>query len=292
MPLRRVTLSGRLAEYESEEPERIAVVLVKGIAAVLFDIAVALGIATIAFLLFMAKLVAPYERGFYCYEVESLSNPFYPGTITTRHLLWVSLGLPLLCVLFVEAIFFRSAKGSNRLRKYFSSVTYVFLEYIVAYTLATFIMESVKCCFARLRPHYISVCKPDWSRIDCSDPNKFIENAHCLSTDEHRIRVGRQSFPSGHSAAAVLLLTFIYVYLTGLVKASNIPTLRYLRRILLVLVGVWTLIVLITRVTDYWHHPTDVLGGIVLGFSCIYFPFGRRSISKVYQTRFIEDPHM
>uniref|UniRef100_A0A914S6N5 Phosphatidic acid phosphatase type 2/haloperoxidase domain-containing protein n=1 Tax=Parascaris equorum TaxID=6256 RepID=A0A914S6N5_PAREQ len=117
-------------------------------------------------------------------------------------------------------------------------------------------------------------------------------NAHCLSTDEHRIRVGRQSFPSGHSAAAVLLLTFIYVYLTGLVKASNIPTLRYLRRILLVLVGVWTLIVLITRVTDYWHHPTDVLGGIVLGFSCIYFPFGRRSISKVYQTRFIEDPHM
>ncbi|KHN85866.1 hypothetical protein Tcan_11321 [Toxocara canis] len=141
MPLRRVTLSGRLAQYESEEPEKISVVLLKGFTAVAFDIAIALGVATVSFLFFMGKLVAPYERGFYCYEVDSLSKPFYPNTINTYHLLSVSLGLPLLCIIFAEAIFFHSAKGTNKLRKYFAAVTFIFLEYVAAYTLGTFIME-------------------------------------------------------------------------------------------------------------------------------------------------------
>lgn len=38
---------------------------------------------------------------------------------------------------------------------------------------------------------------------------------NCLGTNIHRIRVGRQSFPSGHTSAAVLLFSFLYFYLKG-----------------------------------------------------------------------------
>lgn len=36
-----------------------------------------------------------------------------------------------------------------------------------------------------------------------------------METNMHRIHVGRQSFPSGHTSAAVLLFTFLYFYLKG-----------------------------------------------------------------------------
>lgn len=292
MPLRRVTLSGRLARYESDSPEEVRVVLIKGIAAVVLDIAIGLALAIFSFMVFMGKMVAPYERGFYCREVNDLSYPFYPNTVKTGHLLVVSLGFPFFVIFLAEAIFFRHAGGSNRLRKYFSAVTSTYLEYLATFTLATFTMEAFKCGFARLRPHYLSVCKPDWSLINCTDPDTFIENAHCTNPDTHRIRVGRTSFPSGHTAAAVHLFTFIYFYLTGLVRSSDIQILRRMRALLLLVVGAWTLLVATTRITDYWHHPTDVLGGVVLGFSSIYFPVLRRKDpSLVYEYRLLERPH-
>ncbi|VDN88367.1 unnamed protein product [Brugia pahangi] len=75
--------------------------------------------------------------------------------------------------------------------------------------------QVLKCAFARLRPHYLSVCQPNWKEINCTDPNAYIESVNCLGTNMHRIRIGRQSFPSGHTSAAVLLFLFFYFYLKG-----------------------------------------------------------------------------
>ncbi|MFH4980506.1 hypothetical protein AB6A40_007215 [Gnathostoma spinigerum] len=295
MPLRRITFSGRLLLNSSgeniEDTEAVWRTVLKGFAAVALDIVIALGIAVAAFLIFMGVMVAPYERGFYCYQIAEFNLPFVPNTVSTTHLLICTLASPFFVILLAEAIFFRAAKGHNRLRKYFSSATYTYLEYLATFTLATFLMEAFKCAFARLRPHYFAVCKPDWSKIDCSNENNYIEDAHCLGTDAHRIRVGRQSFPSGHTAAAVHLVTFLYFYLTGMVNASNIPLLRSLRLVTLLLAVLWTLTVMVTRVTDNWHHPADVLGGVLLGFSCVYLPKLRQGPISVYQRRLLENPH-
>lgn len=70
MPLKRVTLSGRLAQYEGDKPESVLLLLVKGCFAMAIDVAVALGAALFTYKVFMASLAPTYARGFYCYEVK------------------------------------------------------------------------------------------------------------------------------------------------------------------------------------------------------------------------------
>ncbi|VDK73518.1 unnamed protein product [Litomosoides sigmodontis] len=316
MSLRRVTLSGRFAQNESKAEESTAMVIAKGLFAVAVDIGIALAVAFYALNMFIGKVVVPYERGFYCYEVPYISNPFLPNTVSTKHLLVVSVASPFFIIVLVEAIVFITSKGQNKLRKYFYFTTSIYLIYLASFVIATFIMEVLKCTFARLRPHYLSVCQPNWEEINCNDPNTYIErtnpllmyfnlpgvkwngNIHgishgvnCLGTNMHRIRVGRQSFPSGHTSAAVLLFSFLYFYLKGIVDATRNRLLRIIRLMVLLINGVWTAVVMITRITDNWHYPTDVLGGIILALSCACIFVRRTHASLVYQNRLLESMH-
>uniref|UniRef100_A0A183E249 AcidPPc domain-containing protein n=1 Tax=Gongylonema pulchrum TaxID=637853 RepID=A0A183E249_9BILA len=210
-------------------------------------------------------------RHFCSFQVPNLSNPFRPNTVSTVHLLIVSLASPFFVIVMCEAIVFMSSEGTNKLRKFFHSATSIYLEYLASYTVTTFAMEAMKCAFARLRPHYLS--------------------ANCTGTDMHRIRVGRQSFPSGHSAAAALLFTFLYFYLKGLTDATGSKLLRVIRAVLLSVVGMWAALVMTTRVTDHWHHPSDVLGGILLAAACIYIPVRRTHSSLVFKKRMLNNAH-
>ncbi|KAK6104860.1 PAP2 family protein [Brugia pahangi] len=280
MSLRRVTFSGRFAQNESNAEESRTMIIAKGLFALTVDVGIALAVAFYALNMFVGKLAIPYERGFYCYEVPHISNPFRPNTISTKHLLAVSIASPLFIILLVEAVVFVISDGRNKLRKYFHFTTSIYLMYIVSFVIATFIMEVLKCAFARLRPHYLSVCQPNWKEINCTDPNAYIESVNCLGTNMHRIRIGRQSFPSGHTSAAVLLFLFFYFYLKGIVDATGNKLLRVIRFTVLIISGTWTVVVMVTRITDYWHYPTDVLGGIILALSCAYI-FIRKTHSSL-----------
>ncbi|VDN02355.1 unnamed protein product [Thelazia callipaeda] len=273
MLLRRVTLSGQFSQLTSDSVHSTRFVVVSGLVAMAVDILVSSSLAL--FLIYACiyrKLVSPYERGFYCYEVPYLSNPFLPNTVSSTQLLVVSFISPFFVIALAEGILFLISQGENKLRKYFHSTTSIYIKYITSFTVATFIMETLKCMFARLRPHYLSVCKPNWEQINCTDPNTYIKSVNCMSTDMHRIHIGRQSFPSGHSTAAVLLFTFLFFYLKGIVNATGNKWLHLVRVTVLVVIGGWMFMVMTTRVTDHWHHPTDVLGGVLLGFMCAYIP--------------------
>uniref|UniRef100_A0A2K6VDL9 AcidPPc domain-containing protein n=1 Tax=Onchocerca volvulus TaxID=6282 RepID=A0A2K6VDL9_ONCVO len=291
MSLRRVTFSGRFAQYESKADESITTIVIKGLFAVAIDVGIALAVAVFALNLLIGKLVAPFERGFYCYQVPYINKPFSPNTISTKHLLAVSLGSPFFVIGLVEAVVFMISEGRNKLRKYFQFTTSIYLIYIGAFVLATFLMEVLKCTFARLRPHFLSVCQPNWNDINCNNPNTYIENINCMGTDMHRIRVGRQSFPSGHSSTAVLLFIFFYSYLKGIVDATGNKSLRIIRFIILLTCGIWGIVVMVTRMTDNWHYPTDVLGGIILGILCSCVFIRKTRSSLVYQDRSLERMH-
>lgn len=48
---------------------------------------------------------------------------------------------------------------------------------------------------------------------------------------------------------------------------------------------------MVTRITDNWHYPTDVLGGIILALSCAYIFVQKTHSSLVYQNRLLESKH-
>ncbi|CAJ0572848.1 unnamed protein product, partial [Mesorhabditis spiculigera] len=245
----------------------------RGLGLGLLDVAIVISLGISIFYLFAGYAVRPYERGFYCNDT-SIRGPFLHNTVTTRHLLLITLVAPVLGIGLFESLFYRNSNGANRLAKLYRSISLEYCEYLLAYTVCTIFMEFFKCYFGRLRPHFLSACDPDWSRMDCStDPSAYIPQIYCKAT-EHRVRVSRTSFPSGHSSAASFVFFYFVVYTRRLSTALPTATsIRTARTILLPVLALWWMTVLVTRVTDSWHFPTDVIGGLALGAISIYIPF-------------------
>lgn len=64
-----------------------------------------------------------------------------------------------------------------------------------------------------------------------------------------------------------------------------------IRLIVLLISGAWTAVVMVTRITDNWHFPTDVLGGVVLALLCACIFVRKTHSSLVYQNRLLESIH-
>ncbi|KAJ1345936.1 hypothetical protein KIN20_000578 [Parelaphostrongylus tenuis] len=275
MPLKRITFSGRLAtKHGADEEENFRESLVRGLVCMILDISITLTISIVLFYTFSGYWMSPYERPMPCND-ESIRQPFKPNTVGMTQVLVISLGSPFFIICFVEALVFHHSQGSNKLTNYFSTSTLVYLKYLLAYALCTFVMEYFKCTVGRLRPHFIAVCQPDWSRMDCTNKEQVpVSETFCMNPDSRRIRVARTSFPSGHAAAAFHVLFFLCIYLPRIAKVTGIPHLYRTRNVLLLIYTSWTMFTAITRVTDFWHHSTDVLGGMVLAAVCVLPFFG------------------
>ena len=74
-----------------------------------------------------------------------------------------------------------------------------------------------------------------------------------------------KSFPSGHSSMSAAGLGFLTFYLLGQLGAYSSGGFAW-RAVLALMPTLIAVAIGITRVTDYWHHPSDVATGLVLGF--------------------------
>ncbi|GMR59682.1 hypothetical protein PMAYCL1PPCAC_29877, partial [Pristionchus mayeri] len=113
----------------------------------------------------------------------------------------------------------------------------------------------------RLRPHFIDVCQP--IGFNCTFPHELVTNYSCSGSDEYNLRESRLSFFSGHAATAFYTSLFISIYLESRLRPRGFSStiLRSIHIVLLV-ISLW---VSCTRITDNFHHPTDVLTGIFFG---------------------------
>lgn len=78
------------------------------------------------------------------------------------------------------------------------------------------------------------------------------------------------SFPSGHAAAAGFLLSFVFHYLNQIYRQSATSSLNAFRFVVILLTVVFTIFCCATRITDYWHFPTDVTGGFIYSILIFY----------------------
>ena len=152
-------------------------------------------------------------------------------------------------------------------------------------------MKLAQSIFPNFRPNFFAMCSPNWNDIDCGtkDTPNFVTNYQCEGNDEIITTLSKDkwqnkevlaavfkrhphtSFFSGHSSVAWSSAVFICLYLKGKFKGQNQNSFicRIVKVFQIVCIGfaIW---VSYTRITDFWHHPTDVLTGAIVGIVCQY----------------------
>lgn len=230
--------------------------------------AAVLGTGGIILLLF--KLVgSPVRRGFFCND-ESLMHPFHDSTVTSAMLYWIGFVLAIVLMVITEAVriyCLESSYPNQRLETdQYGRLTILLRNSYLAFVPFCFgaVIEHVttdigKYGVGRLRPHFFSVCHLNMSAIDCS--KGYIEDFECKG-DDYQIREVRLSFPSGHSSFSMFAAVYIMIYLqkrmTFIFPSLIRPAIQ---------MGVFSMawFTCLSRISDYKHHWSDVLGGAVVG---------------------------
>ncbi|XP_068620163.1 putative phosphatidate phosphatase [Battus philenor] len=210
----------------------------------------------------------PYKRGFFC-DDESLKHPYKDSTVTNVMLYIVGLGVPVLTMVLTEWLRLRDYKGGrsrNVMGKELPAwvweaykVVGVFLFGCACQQLTT---DIAKYTIGRLRPHFYTVCKPD---IDCTLPEnkwRYIETFTCLERDSKLLKEMRLSFPSGHSSFSAYTMIYFAMYIQKRFSWRGSKLLRHAIQFVLVMLAWYTVM---TRVSDYKHHWSDVLAGFSIG---------------------------
>uniref|UniRef100_A0A8D2JA20 Phospholipid phosphatase 2 n=2 Tax=Varanus komodoensis TaxID=61221 RepID=A0A8D2JA20_VARKO len=119
--------------------------------------------------------------------------------------------------------------------------------------------DLAKYMVGRLRPNFLAVCDPDWSKVNCSAYNHLEDVCRGNIKD---ITESRLSFYSGHSSFGMYCMMFLALYiqarLVGRWARLVRPTIQFFLLSFAVYVGY-------SRVSDYKHHWSDVLVGFLQG---------------------------
>lgn len=236
--------------------------------------------------IFLQGDMEPYQRGFFC-DDESIKHPNLEEEISVGvcFLIWafiVVLIVPAVELLHVT-VFEVAEKPKVCNIPWVVIELYRILGYFTLGALCTLLTtEMAKYKIGRLRPYFLSVCGIELEDSLCKDDfgyQKFVTNYNCPG-DDHEVREASKSFLSGHSSFSFYSATFLIVYLHA--RLTNLPasdeykrpykTFKILFRGLKILrpflqFGIFLLAFYIglTRISDYKHHPGDVLTGALVG---------------------------
>lgn len=268
----RALMDGHHHNMEHSEPELTKMPYYRPI----IDLAVLIALAAPPS--FLEVYVEPYNRGFYC-DDQSIRYPHFKDTVPNIMLYTIGGGIPALLIITVEALrlfFFERRRYGPKVYKpcftYFGrpvnpflSRLYYFLGYFAIGSAATVSITSFgKYSVGRLRPHFVSVCRPHWSVFNCTaggDGPRFIYDPQCQG-DPLDVREARLSWPSGHSSFGMFAMLYAGIYL----QARGAEFLDYLLvPVLQFFLATLGFLTALSRISNYKHHPIDVFSGAILG---------------------------
>lgn len=221
----------------------------------------------------------PNLRYFTC-DQSDIFYPYKPDTIPFWAVgIYATIG-PILLILIVEAINERvipficknkyNIEGSERRKRYFVCVFHALSLFVLGISITLLLTEIGKRWLGRLRPHFIAVCQPNISLLNCTTQTAFgsIYNSiytgynFCTNTNTKDISDSRLSFPSGHSSYSAYCMLFLIIYLEARLYLLRY---RYIKPLLQMTAFIAAYVTAISRIPDYHHRGSDVIGGIVLG---------------------------
>ncbi|XP_059196806.1 phospholipid phosphatase 3 isoform X2 [Centropristis striata] len=210
--------------------------------------------------------VRPYQRGLYCSD-SSLRYPYKSSTVPSSVLTSVGLTLPAVSIVIGECFRIHQLHEGT---KSFVGNPYVAALYkqmgvfLFGCAVSQSFTDIAKVSVGRMRPHFLDVCKPDFSTINCSAG--YITNYTCTG-DESDVQEARKSFFSGHASFSMFTMLYLAFYLQSRFSWRGARLLRPLLQFTLLMMAFYTGL---SRVSDHKHHPTDVLAGFVQGALVAY----------------------
>ncbi len=235
---------------------------------------------------FLQGDLAPNRRGFFC-DDESIKHPDVKEEISVGvcFVIWacvVLLIVPALEVLH-GAIFKETwPRPQVGCCPWVVIELYRILGYFALGALFSLLTtEMAKYKVGRLRPYFLQVCDIKLTKELCLDDygyERFVTDYRCRGPADE-VREASKSFLSGHSSFSFYSATFLIVYLharlTNLThdyKVVEYGKVRVMFRGLKILrpflqFGIFSLAfyISLTRISDYKHHPFDVVTGALVG---------------------------
>ncbi|XP_012676610.1 phospholipid phosphatase 1 isoform X1 [Clupea harengus] len=233
----------------------------RGLPFVLLDI-VCLVLAGLPLAAFNLAKIKPYQRGFFCKD-DNIRYPFHHSTVTSTVLYTVGFALPIACMIFGEcfSVYLKRIKSKSSFSNSYVACVYKAIgTFLFGAAMSQSLTDIAKYSIGRLRPHFLDVCKPDWKSINCTG-NAYIEDFTCLG-DKRMVNEGRLSFYSGHSSFSMYCMLFLALYIQARLQAEWARLLRPTIQFFLIAASVYTGL---SRVSDYKHHWSDVLTGLLQG---------------------------
>ncbi|KAK1152411.1 phospholipid phosphatase 2-like [Acipenser oxyrinchus oxyrinchus] len=209
----------------------------------------------------MTLLHKPYQRGFYC-DDESIRYPYRGETISHGMMAGVTITCSVLIIASGEAysVYSKHLHSNSDFNQYLSALYKVVGTFIFGAGVSQSITDLAKYTVGRLRPNFLAVCDPDWNKINCSTGYVMLESV-CRGSPRN-VTESRLSFYSGHSSFGMYCMLFLALYVHARLVAKWARLLRPTIQFFLIS---FALFVAYTRVSDYMHHWSDVLVGLLQG---------------------------
>ncbi|XP_039984525.1 phospholipid phosphatase 3 isoform X2 [Xiphias gladius] len=210
--------------------------------------------------------IRPYQRGLYCSD-SSLKYPYKKSTVPSSVLTSVGLTLPTVSIVIGECFRIHQLHEGT---KSFVGNPYVAALYkqmgvfLFGCAISQSFTDIAKVSVGRMRPHFLDVCRPNFSTINCS--LGYITNYTCAG-EESDVQEARKSFFSGHASFSMYAMLYLAFYLQSRFTWRGARLLRPLLQFTLLMMAFYTGL---SRVSDHKHHPTDVLAGFVQGALVAY----------------------
>ncbi|XP_032066921.1 phospholipid phosphatase 3-like isoform X1 [Thamnophis elegans] len=229
---------------------------------------VCLLVVSVPFFICEFGLVSPVHRGFFCND-SSISYPLkHPETITDTVLISAGTLIAFLAITVGEIFHVRRLPHrscSTISNPYVSALYKEIGAFLFGCCVGQSLTNMAKIAVGRLRPHFLAVCQPNFTHIVCSAG--YLEDYVCTGS-RSKEQEARKSFYSGHASFAMYTTMYLVFYLQARFTWRGARLLRPLVQFVLLMLALYTGL---TRISDYRHHPSDVIVGLLQGALVAYW---------------------
>ena len=226
--------------------------------------------------------IEPLQRGFFC-DDNTLKYPYIENQTIPAYVcftLWIVLSL--FIILTTQII-----------SKSFSMI--VVKDIISGALCCILITDIMKYGVGKMRPHFLTLCDPDYNNICFNEDAYYInddgeelldefyqkyvnETNVCSAEIPELLREARLSFPSGHASYSFYFATFLIHFMNNhIIYLKWWSKITPFIKLFVIMLASW---ISLTRINDFYHHPSDVFCGAFTGIAVAFYYNSNNSTSS------------